>query len=234
MLGVRLVGTGGVLSLASLIAAAIAAACVFEDPPIRPLTPCERVECSVDGFCDDGVCFCNRGYVGDPYATHGCQLPGACETTCGLNSFCENGACVCAEGFSAVCGTGDCLADGSICDGTPDCPNGADEHADVCARSVILDVVVVDACDDGLDIEWRLYSGDKAWVWPGVQSVFITRGLDVESFESVDCLQGEELCFGAAAGDNDWGIGLEGTLMCETCCFVCADQSIDLGELACD
>jgi hypothetical protein len=140
---------------------------------------------------------------------------------------------VCAEGFVAVCGTGDCLAQESLCDGTPDCANEADEDAAVCFPAAVQDWIVVDACEDGYDTMWRVYSLDRGWAWPDADSTFLTGGLGVETLESIECVLGETLCFGARAGDMSWGIGLDGAETCDDCCWPCASDTVYVGELLC-
>lgn len=210
--------------------------CVIVEEEAPP-GPCDRVACSENGYCEAGKCSCKPGYLGDPYALHGCQsaVPGShCQTTCGLNAYCSNGACRCAEGFVAVCGTGDCIPEASLCDGYQDCQNGKDEEPAVCYPAAAQEWIVVDDCDDGLDVEWRLWGDDRDWVWPGPDEVFVTRGLGVESSELIECIEGEVVCFGASAGDLSWGISADGSGGCEDCCFVCEATVVDVGLLSCD
>ncbi len=212
-------------------------ACVIEtddDPEV--IGPCGGVHCSENGYCDAGECRCDPGFVGDPYAAHGCSKVGACPTTCGLNAYCDDGACVCAAGFVAVCSTGDCIAASSLCDGVPDCANEADESSEVCDTFVVQTWHVVDDCDDGLDVEWRLWSEDGTWVWPNIEEVFMTAGLGARVTESIECLEGETVCLGAAAegaSGHRWGVGIDGEMSCDGCCFRCEAGSIDYGALLC-
>jgi len=223
---------------ASMLGAALSLSlgCVIEVPN-ESHGACDDVRCSIDGYCRNGDCYCERGYLGNPNALHGCQStePGTgCTTTCGLNAFCDTGACVCDDGFIAVCGTGDCLPLRQLCDGVPDCPNLADEAAQTCAQQEVQQWTVVDDCDDGLDIEWRMWSQERDWTWPDASSVFVSDGLGRPSHEEIECLRGEWICFGGQGGDRSWGIGVEGTGDCEDCCFRCLEDPVDLGRLACE
>lgn len=212
--------------------------CVIVEEEAPP-GPCDRVACSENGYCEAGKCSCKPGYLGDPYALHGCQsaVPGShCQTTCGLNAYCSNGACRCAEGFVAVCGTGDCIPEASLCDGYQDCQNGKDEEPAVCYPAAAQEWIVVDDCDDGLDVEWRLWSEDGTWVWPNIEEVFMTAGLGARVTESIECLEGETVCLGAAAegaSGHRWGVGIDGEMSCDGCCFRCEAGSIDYGALLC-
>lgn len=211
--------------------------CVVELPDDGPPQACDDVRCSIDAYCRDGGCYCDSGYLGNPYALHGCQSsrPGTgCTTTCGLNAWCDAGACVCEEGFLAICGTGDCLALRQLCDGVPDCANQADEAAETCARQAVQQWSVVDDCEDGHDVEWRLWSRDRDWAWPSVDEAFVTDGVGVPSHEEIECLFGERICLGAAAGDRTWGVGVGGTGHCDGCCFVCSEEPVDFGGLSCE
>lgn len=210
--------------------------CVIEAPNDDP-SLCEDVQCSLNGYCRDGDCHCDRGFLGNPYALHGCQstTPGTgCTTTCGLNAYCESGACVCADGFIAVCGTGDCLALRQLCDGIPDCPNQMDEAPQTCAQQIVQQWTLTDDCDDGEDVEWKLWSRDRDWAWPGAGESFVTMGPGLPSHEEIECLKGELVCMGAQASGRTWGVGVDGTGQCEDCCFHCREDAIDLGSLACE
>lgn len=210
--------------------------CVIEVPP-ESEHACEDVRCSTNGYCRNGACQCASGFLGNPYALHGCQStrPGlGCTTTCGLNAYCEQGACVCEQGFIAVCGTGDCLALRQLCDGVPDCPNQADEAPQTCAQEAIQQWTLVDDCDDGLDVRWRLWSLDRDWAWPGPETTFVSEGMGRPNHEEVECLQGEQICWGAQAGARIWGVGVDGTGACDDCCYRCLDEPVDLGGLGCE
>lgn len=199
--------------------------------------PCDDVACSEHGYCDDGACYCDPYYVGNAYALHGCQpsgvAVGACETTCGLNAFCADQACVCADGFVAVCGTGDCMPEAQVCDGIVDCINERDEDVEVCEVAEVQHWAVVDGCDDGVDVAWRLWARDRGWVWPSLDDAFVTEGVDVVSRESIECVRGETICLGAEANGAQWGVGPDGIADCSDCCFECLPGVIDFGTLAC-
>lgn len=206
--------------------------------------PCGGRACSEHGYCQRGTdeCRCDSGYVGNPYAAFGCQAAapgGDCSTTCGLNAYCAEGqagdpsACVCDDGFVAVCGTGDCVPEAVLCDGTADCANEADEHPDVCFETVQMEWTVVDDCDDGDAVQWRVWAADRDWVWPGPDVTFFSGMVFEPSTEAIECFEGELVCFGGSASDTDWGVGMSGTIACDDCCERCGAVSIDYGALSC-
>ena len=71
----------------------------------------------------------------------------------------------------------------------------------------VHEFLITDACDDGLDVEFRLFSLDTTQTWPN-SSTLLTAGLDAT--RSADPLRGGARVFGARAGDLVWGAGLDG------------------------
>lgn len=225
---------------AALLGAASSSAaggCVIDPPKDAGAGgPCSGRWCAKHGECVDDQCRCESGFSGNPWASHGCQpvAPApTCDSACGLNASCQDGACQCADGFVAVCGTGDCTAEAALCDGTADCTNAADEDPTVCFETVVMELALVDGCDDGKDISWRLWSHGREWAWPGPDTVYLTEGFDVTSVMPIECLEGDPVCLGAAAGEHDWGVGLPGDLACDDCCEPCRAQRVDFGVLEC-
>ncbi len=203
--------------------------------------PCRSVTCSDNASCSGGTCFCDNGFSGNPYNDQGC-LPtwpdsdgSTCDPGCGAGAHCADNACVCNVGHVSVCGDGTCTDEALVCDGEYDCPNGADEDMSVCNPPVEVELLITDECDDGLDIDYRLFSEDRDWVWPA-SGVFTTGGLFTDTYEEITCLQGEAICFGGAAGEFIWGVGLEGTDSCPDCCWICDAYfgPVDLGRLTCN
>ena len=195
--------------------------------------------CGANASCKKGVCVCDPGYAGVPEAEQGCQpttVEGSCGADgCGLNAYCgEDNLCYCNAGSVAVCGTGDCLPLDNLCDGEAHCPNQADEAMDLCYPIVVMEWSVIDSCADGYDIEWRLFSEDRGWIWPSADTVFVSAGLDVEVIEAIECTLGEWICFGGAAGSRTWGVGLAGDLGCEDCCWECGNYRAEVPYLICN
>lgn len=205
---------------------------------------CKNVECGEHASCGEGICFCDTGYSGNPYNPQGCQPTrpdpdnSQCDPECGENAYCSNNQCVCNVGTVAVCDTGDCLAESKLCDGVVDCGNGKDEDFAVCYPLVEQTWLWTDDCNDSLDIELKLFSQDRDWVWPSEESVFVSDGYQVDTYQSIDCFEDETICFGAQSGIDEnalvWGVGLDGTSDCDSCCFLCANNIIDAGFFTCE
>jgi hypothetical protein len=97
-----------------------------------------------------------------------------------------------------------------------------------------MSILVMDLCDDGLDVEFRLFSEDSAKTWP-VNSTLFTAGYEVNTIHEIRCSEGEFVCFGAQAGDLSWGVGLANDLNCEPPLrFKCGPYTVDAGYLTCD
>jgi formylglycine-generating enzyme required for sulfatase activity len=84
---------------------------VFERQP----DPCEGMDCGEHGTCEDGVCVCRDGYIGEF-----CDIAGPCVgIDCGEHGTCVEGICECDAGYE-----GDsCEVDSNECDPNP-CRNG--------------------------------------------------------------------------------------------------------------
>ena len=86
----------------------------------KPQDNCSTMSCSGNGYCVDGLCYCNPGFTGTD-----CSLPGPgpvakCpgKTPCSGNGTCSNGICTCTGGYTG----NDCsVAPGGTCPGTPVC-----------------------------------------------------------------------------------------------------------------
>ncbi|MBZ5714470.1 hypothetical protein [Nannocystis pusilla] len=223
---------------AGLFTAAVAGGCVLYGEPDDYKT-CQEVACGNHASCGDGKCFCDPGYEGNPYT--GCQdatpaVDEECAKDCGQNAYCSEGECYCELDHVYVCGeNAGCMPTERLCDKANDCPNAADEALAVCSPPVFQEWLLTDDCDDGLDIEWRLFAQDRDWTWPSIDSTFRTAGRGVDVYQIIQCFEGEWICFAGASGDVTWGFNLDGTGECENCCAACGSQDLlDLGFLTCE
>lgn len=206
---------------------------------------CADVVCGEHASCaeEDATCHCDVGYGGDPY--QGCksaqpEVDPNCDLDCGANAYCstdgDKQACYCDLDTVAVCGANSgCMPEHRLCDDKQDCPAGEDESPAVCAAPLYQEWLITDACDDGEPIEWKLFALDRDWSWPGGEDVFRTSQLGAYDYQTVQCFEGETICSAAKAGETTWGLQLDGTGSCDTCCFLCgADTTLDIGELTCN
>lgn len=84
---------------------------------------------------------------------------------------------------------------------------------------------VADRCVDGHFTEWRLFhfpSGNIVETWPSSSSR-VYRAATGEDPSTVTITPhqpelGGQICMGAEAGNNYWGVGLDGNRSCEACC----------------
>ncbi len=92
---------------------------VFE----RQADICDTIDCGAHGSCDDGVCVCTDGYIGEL-----CDAPGPCTgINCGENGTCVEGDCECDPGYEGAscevdideCESSPCLNGGSCAQGVP-------------------------------------------------------------------------------------------------------------------
>lgn len=225
------------LSLLALLASSAGAGCVLYGGEDQ--RSCAEVVCGSNASCGDNAeCYCEPGYGGNPY--DGCQsvqppIDADCDLDCGQNAYCSEGACYCELDHVAVCGTNaGCIPEARLCDDQADCPDSADENVAVCQPPVFQDWIITDACDDGLDIEWRLFALDRDWAWPSIDTVWVTQGLLVDSYATIQCFAGETICTAQAAGSRTWGLALDGSGSCDDCCFICGEQTLfDAGYLEC-
>jgi hypothetical protein len=201
---------------------------------------CEYARCSTNATCEAGACTCEPDYIGDPYALDGCQptAPAIIDSCvgaedCGAGATCVEGRCACEAEAVGTCGDRTCVPLTSLCDDQADCASGYDEEPNVCRPTALLDWLLTDSCDDGLDVEFRLWAQDREWVWPGGDEVYETPGVSVDALQRIACAEGELVCFGGRAGAVEWGLGLDGQGDCSECCTPCTDGVFDLGFLTC-
>lgn len=187
---------------------------------------CAEIVCGANASCGgEAECFCEAGYEGNPY--EGCsarkpEVDASCDVACGQNAYCMDKECYCELDHVPICGANaGCLPEARLCDAKQDCPNGADEQPAACSTPVYQDWVATDTCDDGADFEWRLYALDRDWVWPAAGDSFFTSGFGVDAYESIQCFEGETICYAAVSGDIAWGWNIDGTGDCTDCCFAC-------------
>lgn len=223
-----------------VLAAALTAGCVLYGAP-EDIKTCEQVVCGANATCggEEAACFCDAGYSGNPY--DGCvatqpEVDASCSASCGQFAYCSEEECYCELDHVPVCGeNAGCFPEARLCDGNEDCPNGADEAPAACSEPIFQEWLLTDRCDDGNDVEWKLFAQDRDWSWPVEGEVFLTGGYLVDMYQTISCFRDEMICFAGVSGDNTWGFNLDGTGECDACCAPCGSSDLlDLGYLDCN
>lgn len=216
--------------------------CVLYGQP-EDVKTCEDVICGANASCggEDAACFCDAGHEGNPY--DGCKatmpiVDESCATPCGQFAYCSEGGCYCELDHVPVCGANaGCFPEARLCDDVADCPNSADESVAVCNPSIFQEWLLTDGCDDGDDIQWKLFAQDRDWSWPSGDDVFRSGGYGVDMYQTIQCFEGELICFAGASSTSSWGFNLDGTGMCDACCAPCGNDGyglLDIGILECN
>jgi len=132
------------------------------------------------------------------------------DTDCGPNAYAYRGDCFCEDGYQ-----------------------GNDPYGKGC--SPIMTFLITDDCDDGYDVAWKIWADERDWTWPSGDAVYVTPGYLYDQYETIECEQGELLCFGAESdGGLVYGVGLFNTESCDDCCFPCESREYDLGYITCN
>jgi len=102
-------------------------------------------------------------------------------------------------------------------------PNSRESFDDSCANDLeCMGWYVTDYCDDQQDITYSFFDdGDPQNTW----GPYTTKGLNEYSTGTLKCQRDQRICIGAQAGENVWGVGMEGNRDCERCCGKCNGMS---------
>jgi hypothetical protein len=100
----------------------------------------------------------------------------------------------------------------------------------VAGVQVLADTLEVSVTSDykyTVDVEF--YSQDRSAAWPGNNKVWTLADSDAHTF-TLQCHSGENICIGAwSRGNSDiyWGVGMDNSQSCTSCCYVCGAGSTD-------
>jgi hypothetical protein len=89
---------------------------------------------------------------------------------------------------------------------------------------------LTDACNDGRGIGVKLFDKTDNLVWPNAYEFYVAPPGGTVSL-AIGCQRGAKICYGAEPNPPNgyhWGVGLNGTQGCDTCCYSCADTTISL------
>ena len=114
--------------------------------------PCVGVICGPNAHCEDGDCFCDNGYEGNPIL--GCDPTDPCSgVTCGTNAYCFEGECHCQNGYDgdpmvACVAVVDCT--NVVCGANAHCVGGSCICDDDYEGDPVTGCTVIDYCE-GVD-----------------------------------------------------------------------------------
>ncbi|MCG7929556.1 MAG: PPC domain-containing protein [Candidatus Thiodiazotropha lotti] len=90
-----------------------------------------------------------------------------------------------------------------------------------------MSYTIIDSCNDGYLIRYKLYDVDNDLVWPTATTHFSTQGLNRDNTHSLACRTGARICYGGSLTPDGsglyWGVGLFGNQGCSTCCYTCTN-----------
>lgn len=132
------------------------------------------------------------------------------DTECGPFAYDYRGACYCEDGYG-----------------------GDDPRGEGCWPQMTWRVT--DDCNDGADVAWKLFASDREWTWPADDAVYVTPGFGQDGLETIECEDGELICFGAESDSGlPYGVGIDFSMTCDWCCFACSSREVDIGYLTCN
>lgn len=185
--------------------------------------------CTAQGWClSTERCGDGRCGIGESSATC-CQDCG-----CPTGQSCSGGVCRAA----AACGDGRCDPGESSANCCKDCGCGALLQCTVAGcvapRQSTLRWTVTNQCYNGDTIQVRFFDFQASLVWPSTTQAYISTA-GTSFTQALNCNTGDQICLGATQPVRGyfWGVGVNGTFTCTSCCFTCADQSVNIGALTC-
>lgn len=133
------------------------------------------------------------------------------DTHCGPYAYGYRGDCYCEDGYQ-----------------------GDDPYEEGCWP--VMTFRLTDDCDDGSNVEWKLWSEDGTWSWPEGDEVYVSPGLGYDDLRAITCVPDEWICFGAQTetGGLVYGVGTDFSAACDDCCYPCESREVDLGYLTCN
>jgi len=92
--------------------------------------------------------------------------------------------------------------------------------------SATLSWTISDQCNNGAQIYYKFFdvTSTPELVWPAPPNAYVIS--NGQSFQSnLSCSSGDKVCYGAQSGSDVWGVGLNGTGGCTSCCGICGQGS---------
>lgn len=120
---------------------------------------------------------------------------------------------------------------GPRCSSGPVCGNGVCESGETVSScpqdcyvppsQTTITLGIKDSCYDGYRIEWRYFDVTNNLVWPSSSQVYYNQYEGQLYTNNLLCNVGAKICYGARTGNKYWGIDIDGSKSCSSCCVTC-------------
>jgi hypothetical protein len=105
-------------------------------------------------------------------------------------------------------------------------------------QNSVLAVDLGEDTDCSVALNLRFFDKTANLVWPANGEVYVLNEPGQQQQFSLQCTTGHQVCYGASYYSNTdvpayWGVGIDGTEGCATCCYTCADQTVSGPSLSC-
>lgn len=97
----------------------------------------------------------------------------------------------------------------------------------------LMSIDLIDACNDGYNIDYKYYDTINSLVWPSTTTHWETPGYNLMSSHTLECRNDGQVCIGARANTRWWGVDVDGSDSCTSCCLPCENTSLTW-RLNCD
>lgn len=94
---------------------------------------------------------------------------------------------------------------------------------------------ITDGCRDNKGLQIRFFDRANNLVWPSASDVYVVPSGETR-VRTLSCRAGASICYGARtdpAGSTYWGVDVDGSKTCETCCTTCRTATTTR-ELTCN
>jgi hypothetical protein len=118
------------------------------------------------------------------------------------------------------------------------CPGGSTCNGTSCVSVGLSSMTwtLSDACIDGENVQVRYFDATNLGFWPPdpTQVYLIPDGTTAS--KTLACTTGAKICFGANEPGHGlyWGLDIDASKSCTSCCFTCSDTTVNAGPLVCN